>query len=179
MSLKQLARIIANCPEDNNCVDRKEHPTGGYLETMKSILPPGKYVMDGWDYINNKNYGGTLIVNHEENSLQLESNINVMGSQHVQVRMQGKISGDSTKRAYYTSTTNMVHSAGYRAEKRMKCVSKHGNSVTLLGYGSSTLTEKYHCGTNIKKVCKKTGTNSFRIDTYLNGQRAYGCDYKQ
>jgi hypothetical protein len=67
----------------------------------------------------------------------------------------------------------------WSAAKNMKCVSMDKNSVTLAGYGSSTSTEKYHCGTNIKKVFTKTGDDSFSIETHLDGKKAYHCDYKQ
>ena len=138
--------------------------------------------MKGFDYTKNAAFDGTLNVIHDDsNSIQLDSKFTFDGSTSIGVPVlrSGKISADSTGRTYYSSNTKKKHYVPFRATKNLKCVSKDGNSVTLVGYGSSTSTEKYHCGTNIKKVFTKTGNDSFSIETHLDGKKAYYCHYKQ
>lgn len=185
MSLKNFARIIANCPEKTPklCADDSIHTSDpSYLDTLKYIMPGGTYDMKGFDYTKNAAFDGTLNVIHDDsNSIQLDSKFTFDGSTSIGVPVlrSGKISTDSTGRTYYSSTTKKPHGEQFAARKNMKCVSKNGDSVTWLGYGSSTSTEKYHCGTNIKKVFTKIGNDSFSIETHLDGKKAYVCNYKQ
>lgn len=181
--VKQLARVIANCPEKNlkECLDDIKHPVVGDLETLKDIMPSGTYGMSGTDYNKQTDYNGTLNVSHDDSSIQLDSKFKLLpwADGAKEIARTGLISADSTSRLFYSSTTKKPHGEQFAATKNLKCVSKDGNSVTWLGYGSSTSTEKYHCGTNIKKVFTKIGNDSFSIETHLDGKKAYHCDYKQ
>ena len=181
MSLKPLARIIANCPEKTPklCVDDIKHSVGNYLETLKIIIPAGSYVMTGTDYNKQEEFEGNLSASHDESSIHLESNLKFLHGDGLEIARAGTISTDSTHRGFYSSSTTRRGARVWSAQKSMKCVSMDNKSVTLTGYGSSTSTEKYHCGATIKKVITKTGDDSFRVETYLGDQKAYQCDYKQ
>lgn len=184
MSLQKFARIIANCPEKTPklCVDDIPHPVSSYLETLKFMMPVETYEMTGFDYIKRAPFDGTLIVSHDENSINtdVQCKFGDLVRANEEFSRAGTISADSTGRvSYNNSSTLKQNEMGWFALKSLKCVSKDEKSVTLVGYGSSTSTEKYHCGTNIKKVFTKTGNDSFNVETYLDGKKAYVCDYKQ
>jgi len=179
MSLKKLARIIANCPEKtpNLCVDDINHPYDpDYLETLKEMIPIGTYDMKGTDYNKNVELWGTLNVSHDENRMLFDVDLQ-LDPDGVRIRREGTVNADSIDRVYYTSNTKTLDDAPFRATKQMKCVSKDVDSVTFVGYGSSTSTGKYHCGTNVKKVFISTGSGAFRVETYLNDKLSYWVEY--
>lgn len=183
MSLKNLARIIANCPEKhpNLCVDDITHPSDPYyLDTLKTMIPLGTYDMKGYDSNKNAELRGTLDVSYGEKSIHFDVQFKFpIISEDEVIRREGKVSADSTGKAVYSTMTTKSGFAPFKATKQMKCVSKDVDSVTFVGYGSSTSTGKYHCGTNVKKIFTSTGPNSFRVETYLDDKPAYRFDYQR
>ena len=172
-SLKQLASVFSNCPEDNKneCVDREKHIQVSDFDTLKEILKEGEYIMRGLDDNKKKTSKGRAFINHTTSIITVDNAI-LFGDKAI--RRVANISMDSSKRVYSHSITQ---GETYRAEKQLKVISISPNQVIFSGYGSSMSTENYHCGANIKKILKPIDNNNFSIETILDGKKAYFNKY--
>ena len=171
-SLKQLASVFSNCPEDNKneCVDREKHIQVSDFNMLKEILKEGEYIMTGIDY-NKKKSIGKLNITHTNSSIMLDNAIIFVDELITRV---GTIGVDLTNRVYYNSTTQ---GENYTAKKQLKVISISHTEVIFIGNGSSLSTENYHCGENIKKILKKIDDNTFSIETIIGGEKAYHNTY--
>ena len=172
-SLKQLASVFSNCPEDNKneCVGREKHIQVSDFDTLKEILKEGEYFMEGVDYKKKKTSKGKTSITHASNIITLDHTFvfnNEVFRRLVTIRV------DSSNRVYSNSTTV---GENYTAEKNLQVISISLTEATFSGYGSSTSTENYYCGENIKKILKKIDDNTFSIETILGGKKAYRNTY--
>ena len=173
-SLKQLASVFSNCPEDNKneCVDREKHMQVSDFNMLKEILKEGEYKLEGYDYNKKESrVGETSITYTTNNTIKLDYKI-VVGDKAI--RSWGTINMDSTNRIYSHSTTTAEK---YNANKLLKVISIDKRSAVLSGFGSSTSTEKYYCGTNIKKIIKLIDDNTFFVETRFNNKKATETTY--
>ena len=173
-SLKQLASVFSNCPEDNKneCVDREKHIQVSDFNMLKEILKEGEYSMEGVDYNKKESCTGETSITHASNRINISSTFSFKDNKDF-VRY-GPISLDSSNRVYAQSTTV---GENYTAEKHFILSSISSNEVILLGYGSSTSTENYYCGANIKKIIKAIDEKTFSIETTLGGEKASDTTY--
>ena len=172
-SLKQLASVFSNCPEDNKneCVGREKHIQVSDFNTLKEILKAGEYIMEGVDYKKKKTSKGKTSITHASNIITID---NTFVFNNEVFRIVAKIGVDSSNRVYFNSTTV---GENYTAKKNLQVTSISLTEATFSGYGSSTSTEKYYCGENIKKILKKIDDNTFSIETIIGGEKAYHNTY--
>jgi len=172
-SLKQLASVFSNCPEDNKneCVDREKHIQVSDFNMLKEILKEGEYSMEGVDYNKKESCTGETSITHASNIITVDHTILI--NNEVIPRFV-TISMDSSNRIYSNSTTQ---GENYTAKKQLKVISISSNEVIFSGNGSSTSTENYYCGANIKKIIKAIDDNTFSIETIFGGEKAYHETY--
>ena len=172
-SLKQLASVFSNCPEDNKneCVGREKHIQVSDFNTLKEILKAGEYNMEGYDYKKKKTSIGQVSITYTNTGITIDNTFvfnNEVFRRVVTIRV------DSSNRVYSNSTTV---GENYMAEKNLQVTSISLTEATFSGYGSSTSTKNYHCGENIKKIFKKIDDNTFSIETIIGGEKAYHNTY--
>jgi hypothetical protein len=175
-----MARITKFSQENNNnCLDREKQIQVNDLDMLKDLLQEGRYVMEGIHYSTNDTFSGEATLTHTSNSIKYSScMVHIDGST---MESEETHSIDSTYRVYTYSSTKGTNTKGryFMATKQLKLISIQKNKAQLSGYGSSTSTEKFHCGANIEKVIKLLDNNSFRIETTLDGKKAYDITYKR
>jgi hypothetical protein len=168
--------VFANCPEDNknDCVDREKHIQVSELDALKEFLQEGNYKLEGYDYNRKESrVGETSITYTTNNTIKLEYKL-VVGDKAI--RSSGTINMDSTNRIYSNSTTTAEN---YNANKQLKLISIDKSWAVFSGFGSSTSTEKYYCGTNIKKIVKLIDDNTFFVETRFNNKKATETTYRR
>ena len=173
-SLKQLASVFSNCPEDNKneCVDKEKHMQVSDFNMLKEILKEGEYNMTGIDYKQKKSIG-KLNITQTNSSIMLDNAIVFVDEAITRV---GTIGVDLTNRVYYNSTTQ---GENYTAKKQLNVISISHTEVIFSGNGSSLSTENYHCGENIKKILTQIDDNSFSIETTFGGKKGYVNEYRK
>jgi hypothetical protein len=175
-SLKQLVSVFANCPEDNknDCVDREKHIQVSELDALKELLTEGNFNLEGYDYCRSEPCVGIAIIAYIHNNRIRVENEMTVGNKAI--RRIGSINMDSTNRIYSNSTTTAEK---YNATKQLKLISIDKRKAVFSGFGSSTSTEKYYCGTNIKKIITLIDENTFFVETRFNDKKASETTYSR
>lgn len=175
-SLKQLASVFSNCPEDNKneCVDREKHIQVSDFDTLKEILKEGEYSIEGYDYNRKDSYNGEASITYTSSTISTAIKYTFALGDGEVIPRSVTLNMDSSNRVYYQSTTS---SKKYVANKQLKVSSISPTEVTCSGYGSSASTENYYCGANIKKIIKAIDNNKFSIETSFFGETSSYTTY--
>ena len=107
-SLKQLASVFSNCPEDNKneCVDREKHIQVSDFDPLKEILKEGEYIIEGHDYNIKDSYNGEASITYTSSTINTAINYTFASGDGEVIPRSVTLNMDSSNRVYYQSTTS-------------------------------------------------------------------------